>query len=127
MESGTNKRDVIAKIGVAAAIIVAVISIYFVINSPAAVPNPAYDDFAKCLTEKGIRMYGTEWCPHCQNQKKLFGSAFQYVSFIDCDEKAEECSSQGVTGYPTWVFNGQKYEGEQSFADLSRITGCILK
>lgn len=34
------------------------------------------DDFAKCLTEKGAKMYGTSWCGHCKNQKALFGDSF---------------------------------------------------
>ena len=31
-----------------------------------------YDGFASCMTEKGVIMYGTDWCPNCQNQKQLF-------------------------------------------------------
>ncbi len=37
------------------------------------------DDFAKCLSEKGVTMYGAAWCSHCQNTKKTFGQSFQYV------------------------------------------------
>jgi len=29
-----------------------------------------YDDFAKCLTQNGVKFYGTYWCPHCNNQKR---------------------------------------------------------
>jgi thiol-disulfide isomerase/thioredoxin len=31
------------------------------------------DEFAECLKSKGAVFYGAFWCPHCQDQKKLFG------------------------------------------------------
>src|SRR3989344_9366604 len=37
-----------------------------------------YDTFAQCLTEKGAIFYGTFWCPHCKDQKELFGNSIKY-------------------------------------------------
>ena len=82
-----------------------------------------YDEFANYLTEQGVKMYGTEWCSHCQNQKKLFGNSFQYIDYIDCDKNKNECSIVGVTGYPTWSINGQNYPGEQSLERLAQLAG----
>ncbi len=82
-----------------------------------------YDEFAKYLTEQGVKMYGTEWCSHCKNQKKLFGSSFQYIDYIDCDKNRNECTIAGVTGYPTWKINGQDYPGEQSIERLAQLSG----
>ncbi len=86
-----------------------------------------YDALAKCLTEKGVTMYGTTWCPHCNNQKKMFGTSFQYIMFVDCDAKPGTCSAAGVQGYPTWVINGTNYPGEQTAADLARYSGCSVE
>ena len=36
--------------------------------------------FAKCLSAQQAKMYGAYWCPHCAEQKEMFGGAFQYVS-----------------------------------------------
>ena len=83
-----------------------------------------YDSLAKCLTEKNVKMYGTEWCSHCKNQKAAFGSSFQYVDFVDCDENRNECSSAGVTGYPTWKIDGQNYPGQQPLNKLASLSGC---
>jgi glutaredoxin len=58
---------------------------------------------AKCLTEKGYAMAGTSWCPHCKEQKELFGDAFQYVTYHDCDEEADWCTEHNVEGYPSWI------------------------
>ena len=82
-----------------------------------------YDTFAKALTEEGVKMYGTEWCSHCKNQKELFGNSFQYINYIDCDEESYLCQSAGVKGFPTWEIDGQLYPGEQSLEDLSLYSG----
>ena len=84
------------------------------------------DKFAQCLTEKGVQMYGTEWCSHCKNQKKLFGSSFEFIDYIDCDEDRAECVKAEVTGYPTWRVNGQNYPGEKSLERLGNLGGCEL-
>ena len=83
-----------------------------------------YDAFATCLFEKGATMYGTEWCSHCQNQKKTFGKSFKYVDYVDCDKDRDECLRNGVKGYPTWIINGEKYSGEQSLQRLASLTDC---
>ena len=84
------------------------------------------DTFAQCLDDKGVVMYGTDWCPHCQNQKKLFGSSFDYIEFVDCDYNKEECLRNLVNGYPTWKINGQNYAGEQPLEALASYSGCEL-
>jgi len=85
-----------------------------------------YDTFAKCLTEKGVTMYGTEWCSHCQNQKKEFGKSFQYINYVDCDRQKLECNKAGVKGYPTWVIDGENYPGEQDLYYLASLSECEL-
>lgn len=86
-----------------------------------------YDAFAQCLTEKGAAMYGTEWCSHCQNQKKTFGSSFQYIDYVNCDFNRDECLRNGIKSYPTWVINETKYSGEQPLFRLASLTNCKLE
>ena len=90
------------------------------------------DGFAQCLTSKQTKMYGAYWCPHCADQKELFESAFQYVSYIECGVKgsqapAKACTEAGVKHYPTWQFaDGSRVEGTQPLTALSQRTGCSL-
>jgi glutaredoxin len=86
-----------------------------------------YDDFAKCLTSKNIAMYGTDWCSHCKEQKILFGKSFKYVDYVNCDTRRGDCTDVGVTGYPTWIINGESYSGKQSMSTLSSLSGCNLR
>ncbi|MBS3095520.1 hypothetical protein J4231_02470 [Candidatus Woesearchaeota archaeon] len=78
-----------------------------------------YDDFAKCLTEKGAVMYGAiKWCKYTQAQAAMFGKSFKYINYHD------EKELQGIKTRPTWVINGKWYETVQSFEALSEATGC---
>lgn len=105
------------------AILVVISIIYFAIPR---VEDGEYDTFATCTNEKGLVMYGTDWCPHCQNQKALFGSSFENVNFVNCDFNEAECNTNGVTGYPTWKLGIQKFSGVQSLEKLAALTGCEL-
>lgn len=98
-----------------------------------AQPGP-YDNFAKCLTEKGVEMYGAYWCPNCQRQKLDFGNSFRFIDYIECDAKDPEgkgqpdlCEQKGITGYPTWIYNDQRLVGRQDIQKLSEFSGCSLK
>jgi glutaredoxin len=95
---------------------------YSSISGYFAKPN-SLDDFAKCLTNKGATMYGTEWCPHCKEQKEMFGESFKYVNYVECTNNPL-CGQMGITGYPTWIINGVQYPGVQSFEKLKELTGC---
>ncbi len=82
------------------------------------------EPFAQCVTDKWLKMYGTERCPHCQNMKKMFGTAFAKINFIDCDAQKVQCDVAKIEWYPTWVFNGTQYQWEKTLSELWAITSC---
>jgi hypothetical protein len=90
------------------------------------------DSFAQCLSSKGAKMYGAYWCPHCEEQKELFGSSFQYAPYVECGiegSRAEQpvCVTAGVKNFPTWVFpDGSRVEGKLPIVTLRDKTGCPL-
>lgn len=91
-----------------------------------------YDQFASCLGEKGAKFYGAFWCPHCRNQKSLFGKSADKLPYVECstpdgNSQLEVCTKAGIESYPTWTFNdGTKETGELSLERLSEKTQCIL-
>ena len=96
-------------------------------------PGAKYVGLAKCLTQKNAKMYGTYWCSHCANQKKMFGrQAFKEINYIECDPRGGNakpglCLEKNIKGYPTWEFNdGSRTEGEAPLAFLAEKTGCAL-
>lgn len=80
-----------------------------------------YDNFAKCLNEKGAVMYGAmSWCHFTQGQKAMFGRSFKYINYHEYTELP------GIKKTPTWVINGEWHENAQSFDKLAALTGCKL-
>ncbi len=91
-----------------------------------------YDSFAKCLAAKQAKMYGLSWCPHCVDQKQMFGAAFHYVPYVECGivatkEETPECKAKGLNLFPTWQFGMDPPQpGVLSLDALSDKTGCSL-
>src|SRR5580658_1144082 len=94
--------------------------------------NHRYDGFAKCLATKQAKMYGLYWCPHCIEQKEMFGDAFHYVPYVECaikgsSEMAPACKAAGLKLFPSWQFGLEPpKEGVLSLEALSDKTGCGL-
>lgn len=91
-----------------------------------------YDQFAQCLTEKGVKFYGAFWCPHCQEQKRLFGRSTSKLPYIECsmpDQKTQTkvCIDEKITGYPTWVFaDGSRINQVMQLSELAEKSSCEL-
>lgn len=91
-----------------------------------------YDTFAQCINDSGAKFYGAFWCPHCENQKALFGKSEKHLPYIECSTpdgqgQLQECIDANIEGYPTWEFaDGERMRGEVSFEALSEKTGCAL-
>jgi len=96
--------------------------------------GPAQLALVRHLREIGAKEYGAYWCPHCHEQKMLFGKeAAALIDYVECDPKGQNSRAQmcqaaaaNVKGFPTWEIKGQFYSGTQSLeklADLSGYTG----
>ena len=85
-----------------------------------------YDDFAKCLTEKGAVIYGNDFCSYTNQQRNGFGESQKYLNYVKCFDDEELCDSKGVKITPTWEIEGKMYSGVQGFETLSRLTGCEI-
>lgn len=92
-----------------------------------------YDSFAQCVADSGATFYGAFWCPHCQDQKEMFGNSERLLPYVECStpdgqNQTQECRDAEVTGYPTWDMpNGERLNGVQSFEKISAATGCSLE
>jgi hypothetical protein len=85
-----------------------------------------YDEFAQCLTQKGFKMYGAYYCTHCMDQKRMFGSSFKYINYIECPDNIAVCEAEKIEGYPTWKFGSTTLVGTQSLENLAQTSGCQL-
>jgi len=73
---------------------------------------------------RNSELYTQQGCPACTRQEKLFGEFVNKLNMIDCTENIEICNENQITHTPTWIIDGEKYEGYQSAKDLRKLTGC---
>ncbi len=101
------------------------------VGPPVTTPSSeAETSLANHLSVIGAKMYGAYWCPHCHDQKQLFGkTAYREIPYVECapDGKNSQtalCQSvPEVTGFPTWEVNGQFLSGSQSLQTLAEASG----
>ena len=85
------------------------------------------DAFAQCLTDAGVKMYGTDTCPYCLKQKAMFADSFTKVNFVNCQETPTECSIQNIQWIPAWIFSdGSRLQWLQDLEKIAEKTGCEL-
>jgi hypothetical protein len=86
-------------------VVIVVGGIGFISNKQA--PSP-YTEFAQCLRESGTKFFGAFWCPHCQAQKAMFGSAKSMLPYVECSNtdrsQTPVCIDAKIESYPTWTF-----------------------
>lgn len=85
---------------------------------------------AKHLKQMGVKKYGAYWCPHCYEQKQLFGKeAWKEIEYIECasDGKGKNpqpglCREKGIESFPTWEIKGKLYPGVKVLSELAAAT-----
>jgi len=115
------------------AVLILGIIVTVIVRSNAEPAGPGkYDEFATCLKDKGAVFYGTFWCSHCNNTKKLFGSSAKLLPYVECSTpdasgQLQECTDKNITSYPTWIFaDGTELKGEVALQQLADKTSCVL-
>lgn len=125
LRQSPQSRDKRLWIGIAVVIVIAYAGFWYYTNH-------RYDSFARCLASAHAKMYGLYWCPHCAEQKEMFGRSFRYVPYVECAIKgshdlAPECQAAGLKLFPSWQFGANKpVEGVFPLQELSDKTGCAL-
>ncbi|KZL48574.1 hypothetical protein A2T98_17185 [Nodularia spumigena CENA596] len=113
--------------------------------TPQVNPDPAFGweitttsgeaeiELARHLGTVDAKEYVAYWCPHCHEQKQLFGKeAYKILQqkqiIVECAADSpkgqpEVCQAANITGFPSWIINGQIYSGVQNLDQLARISG----
>ncbi|MEB3296759.1 MAG: vitamin K epoxide reductase family protein [Cyanobacteriota bacterium] len=84
---------------------------------------------AEHLTSTGAAMYTAYWCPHCHDQKQLFGKeAAAKLRIVECapdgrNSQKSLCDSKKIEGFPSWEINGTIDSGVKPLARLAELSG----
>lgn len=96
---------------------------------PGAPEDPELRALAIHLSQTDAKFYGAFWCPHCEQQKRVFGTSADRLPYIECSPGgrygpvAEACGRVGIRVYPTWIINGRRYEGVLTVRQLAARSG----
>ena len=91
-----------------------------------------FRELFRSVSKSGAKMYGAFWCPHCQQQKAMFGASASRLPYIECSPngqgapQADVCKAENIASYPTWVINGKHIAEVLSLKDLAADTGFQL-
>jgi uncharacterized membrane protein len=120
------------------AALVAVLALHLhfagILGTPAPPEDPGARALAEHLVKTDAKFYGASWCPHCQDQKELFGASADRLPYVECSPQGRrtpmsaQCRSAGVEVYPTWIIDGRSYKGMltlKELAELSRFPGSF--
>ncbi|MCX5928408.1 MAG: vitamin K epoxide reductase family protein [Synechococcus sp. LacPavin_0920_WC12_MAG_50_7] len=94
-----------------------------------SVSNPAKEALAEFLNQSGAVMYTAYWCPHCHEQKELFGKdAAAKLNIVECavdgkNSQAALCESKKIDGFPSWEINGKIDSGVKRLNQLADLSG----
>jgi uncharacterized membrane protein len=110
-------------------------NIFFVVDTESGESETA---LAKHLSAAGAKMYGAYWCPHCCEQKQLFGqTAMKELNYVECADSgkdsdslqckniasAVEAQTKENFGFPTWKIGDRYYPGRKTLPELAVLTG----
>jgi uncharacterized membrane protein len=129
--TGAPWRRLLVRVAPAAAVVIALLHLNYVgvLGQPPAVEDPFSRALAVHLSQRGAKMYGAHWCPHCIEQKELFGASARRLPYIECSTgpqgspQASACLAAGIRQYPTWIIGGQRFEEVLSPTRLAELTG----
>jgi glutaredoxin len=74
-------------------------------------------------------MYTAYWCPHCHEQKELFGKeGTAALNVVECapdghNNQAKLCQAKQIKGFPSWEINGTIDSGVKPLAKLAAMSG----
>jgi uncharacterized membrane protein len=97
-------------------------------GSTAAAEDPWIRGLATHLSRIDAKFYGASWCPHCKQQKEMFGASADRLPYIECSPGgprgpvAQACKEARIESYPTWIVNGQRYDGTQTLQALAQYS-----
>jgi hypothetical protein len=84
---------------------------------------------ARHLKQVGVKAYFAYWCPHCFEQKQLFGKeAVSELNPVECaadgkNAQPQACVDAGVKAFPSWKIKTELTSGVKTLEELADLTG----
>jgi uncharacterized membrane protein/glutaredoxin len=127
---GVSWRHLLVRAVPAAVVVIGLLHLNYVgvLGKPPAVEEPYPKALAIHLAQSGAKMYGASWCPHCVDQKELFGASARRLPYVECSvgpqgsRQAAACQAAAIRQYPTWIIGGRRFEEVLTLPRLAELT-----
>lgn len=127
--AGFSWRPFLAKSAGAAAVVIIALHLHYAgyLGNAPKEEDPWIRSLAEHLAKNDAKFYGASWCPHCTEQKHLFGASEKRIPYVECSPggpkapQAPACRERNIQSYPTWIINGQRYTGIQPLDELAKL------
>jgi thiol-disulfide isomerase/thioredoxin len=132
VEAAPKKSMKLTKKHYVFAVILFVLALFVFWSYNSLTAEGKYDEFARCLTESNVTFYGAYWCPHCAEQKHIFGKSSKLLPYFECSlpdrsGQTQICNDAGIESYPTWEFaDSSRQTGVLNVQQLAQYSGCTL-
>ncbi|MDD5193972.1 MAG: hypothetical protein PHF67_05325 [Candidatus Nanoarchaeia archaeon] len=113
-------RDTKIYIALAIIVIVIIAGIYYFKNNNS---EPTTEEVMKCIAGKAV-LYSQTGCSHCITQEQILGKYLDLFTNINCAIDGKKCIEENITGTPTWIIDGEKFQGSKSIQELKELTKC---
>ena len=90
--------------------------------------TPSALALAEHLTETGAVFYSAYWCPHCHDQKEMFGEeASAELNVVECavdgkNSQHDLCEQKAIQFFPSWEIQGYIDSGVKSLQELADLS-----
>ena len=104
-------------------LVVAVILIIVAINYIKGDGNGTEEEI-DCIAKNSL-LFVKEGCSACAYQENLIGEEnLDKFDITDCAYEPEKCAEFEIEKVPTWIIDGEKYEGTHLVEEIKELTGC---
>lgn len=78
----------------------------------------------QCIADNSL-LFIKEGCSACVYQESLIGEEnLEKFDITDCAYEPEKCAEFEIEKIPTWIIDGEKYEGTHLIEEIKELTGC---
>ncbi len=134
----TKKRNLPFKVFLSITILIALLAVFYLIaNAITAYTGFSISEksvgkeilFRECLNDKDITLYINSEEPYntLKTNIQIEEKYLEDIRIFNCLMDNNECITNGIDSFPTWMINNNKISRDISLAELEQFSGCRLE
>ena len=118
------KKRIFISLGILVALVITFLVITNEITKYTGYSTSDNPNSLSCLGQQNMELYINSTDSDNALKNIVLTDYLQYFKIHNCFTNNHPCVDNGITDFPTWIINGEKYVGDISVSDLGNYTGC---